>query len=164
MSDWTARIPLKVPCLQTTDAGQHTQTRIACAHRYYYTLFSYLYVFYMIYLLYIAYNVYIYIYLIVLKLGGLTMDITRFFAYFDKHGLECLRYIDRCCLSRKVAQTCVWPFSSLLKDTYRSLNIQRLSSLTPWTAGKKGEMTVFLHILVDVHERERFTRWILEMA
>lgn len=62
MSDWTARIPLKVPCLQTTDAGQHTQTRIACAHRYYYTLFSYLYVFYMIYLLYIAYNVYIYIF------------------------------------------------------------------------------------------------------
>lgn len=62
MSDWTARIPLKVPCLQTTDAGQHTQTRIACAHTYYYTLFSYLYMFYMIYLLYIAYNVYIYIY------------------------------------------------------------------------------------------------------
>ena len=91
------------------------------------------------------------------------MDILRFFAYFDKHGLENLRYIDRCCLSRKVAQTCVWPFSILLKDTYRSLNIQRLSSLTPWTAGK-GEMTVFLHISVDVHERERFTRWILEMA
>ena len=77
------------------------------------------------------------------------MDIMRFFAYFDKHGLEGLRDIDRCCLSRKVAQTCVWLFSSLLKDTYRSLNIQRLSSLTPWTAGKKGEMTVFLHILVD---------------
>ena len=32
ISDWlqaTARIPLKVPCLQTTNDGQHTQTRIA---------------------------------------------------------------------------------------------------------------------------------------